>query len=168
VKQSGDATTSNPDGKTSKAVTLVKHGRRGEKAMETIMDAAERLIATYGVEGVSFRQILIEAKQRNKYAISLYFGGKDELLTAIVSRRIAQMNVPRKALIAKAEAECKMNDPRTLLEIIYRPMAELSAATGEFTYVRFLHQALLYRTFNDKWPAVSPEVADGCSFLPQG
>jgi AcrR family transcriptional regulator len=136
------------------------HGPRAKKVMTKIMDAAERLIALYGVEGVSFRQILIEAKQRNKYAISLYFGGKDELLTAIVSRRVTEMNVRRKVLVAEAEARGTMNDPRTLLEITYRPLAEVSDATGEYTYARFLHQALLYRTFNYNWPALSPEVAE--------
>ena len=135
----------------------VKHGRRAEKAMNTIMDAAERLFAFYGIEGVSLRQILIEAKQRNKYAISLYFGTKDDLVFAIISRRIAEMNVRRRVLIAAARANGTAETPRAVLEIIFRPLAEVSDSTGQYTYARFLHQAMLYHTFSARWPLVRYE-----------
>jgi AcrR family transcriptional regulator len=143
--------------KTSPHPAAVKHGRRAEKAMNAIMDAAERLFAYNGIEGVSLRQILIEAKQRNKYAISLYFGTKEDLVFAIISRRIAEMNVRRRVLIAEARANGSADTPRAVLEIIFRPLAEVSDATGQYTYARFLHQAMLYHSFSARWPLVHHE-----------
>lgn len=141
----------------SQPPAAVKHGRRAEKAMNSIMDAAERLFAFYGIEGVSLRQILIEAKQRNKYAISLYFGTKDDLVFAIVSRRIAEMNVHRRKLVAAARTNGTAETPRAVLEIIFRPLAEVSDSTGHYSYARFLHQAMLYHSFSAHWPLVRYE-----------
>jgi AcrR family transcriptional regulator len=137
----------------SNAVTA-KHGPRARKVMNKIMDAAERLFAIYGIEGVALRQILIEAKQRNKYAISLYFGGKEQLVFAIISRRIETMNVHRRVLIAEAEARGDIGDIRSTLRIIFRPVAEFSEGSGQYTYARFLQQAMLYHSLSAKWPRV--------------
>ena len=135
----------------------VKHGRRAEKVKAKILDAGERLFAFYGLEGVSLRQILIDAKQRNKYAISLYFGSKEDLVAAIVSRRIAEMNVHRRKLVAAAKEAGTYDRPRTVLEIIFRPLAEVSDSTGQYTYARFLHQAMLYHSFSARWPLIRYE-----------
>ena len=142
---------------TAPQPAAVKHGRRAEKAMNAIMDAAERLFAYNGIEGVSLRQVLIEAKQHNKYAISLYFGTKEDLVFAIISRRIAEMNVRRRVLIAEAQANGTAQTPRAVLETIFRPLAEVSDNTGQYTYARFLHQAMLYHTFSARWPLVRYE-----------
>jgi len=122
--------------------------------MEKIMDAGERLFAFYGIEGVSLRQILNEAKQGNKYAISLYFGTKDDLVFAIISRRIAEMNVHRRMLVAAAKTNGTAETPRAVLEIIFRPLAEVSDSTGQYTYARFLHQVMLYHSFSARWPLI--------------
>ncbi|HLG89773.1 MAG TPA: helix-turn-helix domain-containing protein [Alphaproteobacteria bacterium] len=122
--------------------------------MTKIMDAAERLFALHGIEGVPLRQILIEAKQRNKYAITLYFGGKEELVVAIIGRRIEAMNVHRKRLIAEAKIRGDLDSVRTLLEVIYRPLAEVSDSTGQYTYARFLQQVTLYHSFSSRWPSI--------------
>ncbi len=136
------------------AAAAAKHGRRAQKAMEKIMDAAEQLFALNGIEGVALRQILIAAKQRNKYAISLYFGSKEDLVFAIIRRRIAEMNVHRKRLIAAAEQAGTPADARMTLELIFRPLAEVSDSTGQYTYARFLQQAMLYRSFSPRWPLI--------------
>ena len=122
--------------------------------MNKIMDAAEKLFALYGIEGVALRQILIEAKQRNKYAISLYFGSKEQLVFAIIGRRIETMNIRRRTLVAEAEARGDVGDIRTTLEIIFRPLAEFSDTTGQYTFARFLQQAMLYHSLSARWPQV--------------
>jgi AcrR family transcriptional regulator len=139
---------------TARAAKGVKRGVRAERAMAKIMDAAERLFALNGVEGTPLRQVLIEAKQRNKYAITLYFGGKEELVVAIISRRVEAMNVHRKKLVAEAKARGDLDSVRTLLEIVYRPLAEVSDVTGQYTYARFLLQVVLYHSFSSRWPLI--------------
>jgi AcrR family transcriptional regulator len=136
------------------AAAGVKLGARAERAMGKIMDAAERLFALNGIEGVPLRQVLAEAQQGNKYAISLYFGGKDELVAAIISRRMVALNAHRKKLIAAAQARGDLDSIRSLLEIIHRPLAELSDVTGQYTYARFLQQVMLYHSIGRQWPVI--------------
>ncbi len=145
------------DAKKRPAAKTIKHGPRAQKAMVQIMDAAERLFALNGIEGVALRQILIEAKQRNKFAISLYFGSKEELVVALIGRRTGEMNVHRRKLMEAAIARGTLDDARTLLEIIYRPMAEVSDATGQYTYPRFLQQVMLYHSLSSRWPTTNYE-----------
>lgn len=48
-----------------------------------ILDAAERLMGRYGIEGVSLRQITIAAKMGNNSAIAYHFGDRYGLLLAV-------------------------------------------------------------------------------------
>lgn len=141
------------------AAAPVRHGARAQKAMTKIMDAAERLFARYGIEGVALRQILIEAKQKNKYAVSLYFGSKEDLVVAVLERRVAEMNIRRDALVAKARAAGQENDIRALLEIMHRPAAEVADATGDYSYPRFLLQLQLHKELNAPWLSIPGELS---------
>ena len=63
--------------------------RRGERAREALLDAAEQLFATHGIDSVSNRRIAEQAGQSNHSAVGYHFGGREELLRALIEREHA-------------------------------------------------------------------------------
>lgn len=56
-----------------------------------LLDAAERLFASEGFQGVSLRQLTAEA-QANLAAVNYHFGSKEALLVAVFERRLLPLN----------------------------------------------------------------------------
>ena len=73
---------------------------------QKILNAAERLIAEQGYAATSLRQIIAEAGV-NLAAVHYHFGSKDELLSAVIERKVGPVNEKRLALLAEYEAEAK-------------------------------------------------------------
>jgi AcrR family transcriptional regulator len=108
------------------------------KTEELILDAAERLFAKHGVDGVSLRQIGAAAGSSNNFAVQYHFGDKARLLRAIFERRLPPLEVERARLLAKAKREGRLRDPRALLEVILFPIAEARDSAGRRSYAAFL------------------------------
>ena len=93
---------------------------------ERILDAAERLFAISGYDGVSLRQIAREAAV--EVALSNYhFGPKADLFLAVVQRRADELNEARMTLFAA------LPDPPTLeglIDAFARPFMEKSLRGG--------------------------------------
>ena len=70
----------------------------------TILDAAECLFATHGVEATSLRAITKEADV-NLAAVNYHFGSKDGLVQAIFKRRFEPLNARRMELFDALEAK---------------------------------------------------------------
>jgi AcrR family transcriptional regulator len=70
---------------------------------EKILDAAERLFGEQGFGSTSLRHIIAEAGV-NLAAVHYHFGSKEELLDAVVVRKLAPINAERLALLDKALA----------------------------------------------------------------
>jgi AcrR family transcriptional regulator len=70
---------------------------------ERLLDAAERLFAARGFRGVSLRELTAEAGV-NLAAVSYHFGSKQELLHAVLERRVAPVNGERLRRLAELEA----------------------------------------------------------------
>jgi len=105
-----------------------------------IIETAERLLAEYGLEGVSLRQIGVTAGKANNSLIQYHFGDKAGLIREIISRRVESFEQRRQELFAAAEAKGQLSDLRTLLEIVLLPLAEATNADGRHVYARFLIQ----------------------------
>lgn len=131
---------------------------RVQQIVGKLLDSAEKLLALNGIEAVSLRQVVIDAKQRNKSAINLYIGNKDDLIVAVFRRRVEELNIRRKAMIARAEAQGTLNQVRTQLEILLRPPAEVAGAGGPHSYARFLHQLQLQGLPRSIFQLLPPEV----------
>jgi TetR/AcrR family transcriptional regulator, regulator of cefoperazone and chloramphenicol sensitivity len=119
--------------------------RRGERAAVTrarMLDVAEQLMARHGIEGVSLRQIGAATGQANNSALQYHFGDKSSLVTEIIARRVASFEPRRQALLAQADAEGRLADPRALLAIIFLPIIEAVDAEGRHVYAAFLLQFL--------------------------
>jgi TetR/AcrR family transcriptional regulator, regulator of cefoperazone and chloramphenicol sensitivity len=104
---------------------------------ERLLDAAERLIAVYGVAGVSLRQIASEAGQGNVSAVQYHFGSKEGLVDAILYRRMLPIDDQRKAMVRALDDDAPL---AALVDALVLPYA--SAITPSTTMARFMAQAL--------------------------
>jgi AcrR family transcriptional regulator len=111
---------------------------------EALLLAGERLIAEFGIDAVSLRQINTQAGQRNSSAAHYHFGSKEALVRAIFDYRMERVNRSRKAMLA---AVLEQNDgpvaPRQLVEtFVYPIVGEIRNSEGGSYYIRFLSQAI--------------------------
>ncbi|MDB5972823.1 MAG: regulatory protein TetR [Hydrocarboniphaga sp.] len=148
----------------------MKDVREGPRAKSVVLDlesgdaktqlilAGEQMFATGGINGVSMREIAIRARQGNHAAVQYHFGSREGLVRAIFDFRMEQMEQARGAMLQRAEAQCRLNDARTILEIIFLPQLDLEGADGNRSYARFLSQYLLQ--------SKSPEFGDFGGFEP--
>jgi AcrR family transcriptional regulator len=97
--------------------------------------AAERLFATHGIDGVSLRQIAVEAGSGNNSAVHYHFGSKHRLIAAIFRHRLPQIISERRLLAAR----CDPDDLRSRFEAHFLPVLSMAEATDNH-YVSFVEQ----------------------------
>jgi AcrR family transcriptional regulator len=109
----------------------------GRDTRERLLDAAERLFATRGIDAASVRDIT-DAAGANLAAVNYHFGSKYELIVAVVQRRADQLGQRRSELLDELE-DAGAVDLRSVIRAMVLPTAELVAAdpSGRF-YVSFL------------------------------
>jgi AcrR family transcriptional regulator len=112
-------------------------------ARERMIDAAERLFAERGINGVSLREIGAAAGQRNNSAAQYHFESKAGLVDAIFQARMAPIDEQRRALLDQVETAKRQGDLRALVEALVYPLASALAQTnGVSWYARFLAQVV--------------------------
>src|SRR3546814_16579536 len=72
----------------------------GEATRVLLIEAAERLFATRGIDGVTLAQIQLAAGQSNSSVIGYHFGSKDGLVPAILDHRQPVLEAQREQLLA--------------------------------------------------------------------
>jgi len=100
---------------------------------EKILDTAERLFADRGYAATSLRQV-IAAAEVNIAAVHYHFGTKEDLLDAVVLRKVAPVNAARLAWLDRVEAAAgdgllRIED---VLESFFLPTAETAQRNPEF------------------------------------
>src|SRR5271157_2146572 len=85
--------------------------RNATQTRERILDAAERLFAEHGLEGVSTRDITALA-EANVGAISYYFGSKEGLVFAVFDRRLTPITKERLAALDGEERAAGKAGPK--------------------------------------------------------
>jgi AcrR family transcriptional regulator len=157
--------------------------RRNEAGVETrqrLLDAAERLFATRGLDSVSVRDITEQAGA-NTAAIHYHFGSKQDLIAGVLQRRSDVIGERRAELLAPLEKQRKRPDLREVLRVLVLPTAELAASSeGGRNYVAFLaalgdHAELmpvvsdLFDTYTDRYLVVlaraTPKLPDDVRVL---
>lgn len=127
---------------------------------ETILSAAERLIAEHGVAGVSNRQIGQEAGQGNNTAVTYHFGSKAGLVRAIVRRHTEQIDTTRRRMVLAADGSDQVRD---WIACMVEPFAHHLAQLGVPSwYGRFTAQTLAdpeYREIVSVEALSSPSLA---------
>jgi AcrR family transcriptional regulator len=144
----------------------VKRNKRSLATIEAILQAAEKLFAEHGFEAVSLRQIGEGGGFFNKSIVQYYFGDKDSLISAIIESRLSELEHVREQLFSEAEARNLADDPRCLVEMILRPIAEQRNADGVRSYAAFMvalrpsEPWLRHRTHAEPLAPISREIRD--------
>jgi AcrR family transcriptional regulator len=109
-----------------------------------IIAAAERLFAEGGEDATSLRAIT-RAAEVNVAAVHYHFGGRDELLRAVLDRKLGPLNARRLDLLDEAVAAHGPSVPvDVVLRAFLRPDLELIAslrAAGQVAFCRFMGRA---------------------------
>ncbi len=143
------------DGSGRKAGDSPRAARTNEAGAETrrkLLDVAERLFATRGLDAVSLRDIT-ETAGANMAAVHYHFGSKQDLIAALVERRSGAIGKRRSSLLDELEKSPTL-DLRSVVRAIVLPTAEMVAEEGggEY-YVAFL------ATLGDH-PEVTPTLVE--------
>src|ERR1039457_6734609 len=95
---------------------------------EKILDTAERLIGEQGYAATSLRQVIAEAGV-NLAAVHYHFGSKEELLDAVVTRKVTPVNEARISRLDRVEAEAGSGPlvVEKVLEAFLIPTAEVAS-----------------------------------------
>jgi AcrR family transcriptional regulator len=109
----------------------------GSSTKEIVVQTAERLIALRGVNGVSLRQISVEAGMANHSVVQYHFGNKDGLIDAILVNRLTYLAHRRELLSARLGSD----DLRSVAEAYLLPVMELTEQSDCY-YLIFLEQLL--------------------------
>lgn len=141
----------------------------GEATRVLLLESAERLFAVRGIDGVTLREIQVDAGQSNSSVIGYHFGSKTGLVRALIAHRQPVIEAERDALITLMDQDVAVRaEPvataRELVELVVTPLAS-SIARGEL-YVPFLARLSedpLARS--EYWPSqvadnVNPEVTE--------
>ena len=118
-------------------------GVRGEQrdAKEAMIEVAEKLIGERGLDNVSMRDVASYAGQRNNSAVQYHFGSRDGLITQILRRRLAALDVERRRRLAVADEKGLGNDLTALAHVLFDPIVDLLRDQPESThYARFLQR----------------------------
>ncbi|MFX1759872.1 TetR/AcrR family transcriptional regulator [Rhodococcus sp. As11] len=106
---------------------------------QSLLEAAERLYAVHGIEGVSMRDIATTAGHRNNSAVQYHFGSREGLLREIFRFRMTTINAVRRQHLDDIDRAGLGNDVRALVEAELRPLTEFLASTPEGShYARFI------------------------------
>jgi AcrR family transcriptional regulator len=123
----------------------------GESTRVMLMEVAERLFATKGIEAVTLREIQQAAGQSNTSVIRYHFGSRDGLIRALISYRQASLGDDRREMLESMREEGKEADPRAVVWLLVRPLAN-SIAAGEM-FAPFLARLVEDpRARSDYWP----------------
>jgi len=107
---------------------------------ETILHVAERLIAERGLHGVSAREIVRTAGQRNNSAITYHFGSWDGLLEAVWMTHMGSINALRTEMLDAIDADTPDRLAALVGAYIHPFVAEIAA-----------HEPSYWARFNEQW-----------------
>jgi len=98
-----------------------------------ILDAAEQLFSTKGIQGISVRTILSEAGI-NAALAHYHFGSRDGLIQQVLQRRIDPLNRKRLELLDEALASAEADNPElsTVLRAFFTPVVDLLEERPDF------------------------------------
>lgn len=85
-------------------------GQHSDRAREALLNSAEELFALYGLDAVSNRKIADHAGNANHSAVSYHFGGRDELLQALVNRYVEPAAQRRAEMVAEIGDSPSLHD----------------------------------------------------------
>ncbi|MEU5843445.1 TetR family transcriptional regulator [Rhodococcus sp. NPDC047139] len=110
----------------------------GDQARRALLDSAEELFATLGIDGVSNRRIAEHAGNANHSAVNYHFGSREELVRAMVTRYSDDTRRRRAELVRLLDHESGLRD---YLSCLILPFTDQLASMPVPTWrARFLRQ----------------------------
>jgi AcrR family transcriptional regulator len=105
---------------------VVQDERSGERGStrQQLIESAEVLFATRGIDAPSLAELTKAAGLANTGAVHYYFGGREELLAAIVEEHRSALDERREQLLDELEAAGDVT-PAGLVRCLISPMIEL-------------------------------------------
>jgi AcrR family transcriptional regulator len=110
---------------------------RGAAARAMMLDVAEELLGSRGLNSVSLREIAAAAGQRNNSAVRYHFRDKDGLIEAVIYDRIGKVEARRRVLVDRA-GDLSALPAETLLHMLWQPLLDLDGDRKPHRFVRFL------------------------------
>ena len=117
--------------------------RDAAETQQSLLDAAERLMAEHGADGVSMREISVGAGQGNNNAAQYHFGSREGIIEAVLDRRQGPIDERRAAMIATLGPGATLED---LALAIVEPLAE--ASREHPNYIGFFAQLRVSRRYS--------------------
>ncbi|NOL49187.1 TetR/AcrR family transcriptional regulator [Pelistega europaea] len=131
--------------------------RKSDITKKNILDVAERLFVEKGPEGASMRDIT-HAANVNLAAVNYHFGSKDELIIAVMKRRLGAINAERLRLLDELELQAngKPIKPSALVNAFF---GSLLAHAGDEQHDGGIFLRLLEQTMVNPSSFISAIVA---------
>ncbi len=91
---------------------------------ERLLEAAEHLFATRGIDAVSLAEVTQAAGLNNSGAVHYHFGGREELLEAVVHHHRGTLDRRREEMLDEQEATGSLT-PTDLVRCLVMPLVDL-------------------------------------------
>jgi len=114
---------------------------------ESLLDAAAVLMDERGIDDVSVNDIQRLSGHRNRSAVTYHFGTRDDVVRALVTRTITEVDAERNALLDHLESVGTPMTTRTVLEILVGPAARLLRDVAGRRYLRLCGQLIDHPRF---------------------
>ncbi len=130
---------------------------KAEDTRDALKLAARRLFAARGIDGVSVREIVAAAGQRNSGSLHYYFGTKEGLIRELVVDGAKLIDERRNALLDARAADGRAISLRDAVEALVWPSTRLGGTAEEDTYIRFImmlqmhHRDQFLDALENKW-----------------
>jgi AcrR family transcriptional regulator len=106
--------------KTAQSVKPKSHAVRAQASRSAILDAAERVFASYGYEGATMSLIAAGAKQAQAL-LHYYFETKEKLYEEVFKRRASEINKFRKNAVDQLFSDDHLPSLEDLLDVLFSP-----------------------------------------------
>lgn len=131
------------------------HGRASSRVR--LILTGERLIATFGLDAVSLRQVAAEAGAANTSAVQYHFGSKEGLVEAIMAYRHPSLAQRRRLLLAEGVSAGAPLDLRTAVRAYVLPLLEDGEDDSSW-FVGFIAQLQQFGRGRHPFEVSSPEL----------
>ena len=126
---------------------------------DAIKLTAQRLFAKRGIDGVSVREIVVAAGQRNGGSLHYHFGTKEALVRELIVDGAKQIDDRRRLMLDTIESSAKTPPTlRQVIEALVLPSINLPGEErGVGTYIRFInvlqmsHRQMFLDALDNQW-----------------
>lgn len=105
-----------------------------------LIECTEALVAEYGINGVSIRQIAKASQSANSNVVAYHFGNKEALLQAVILYRLPAIEARRSQLLSEKHLQTDGMQVSDLMDVLYRPFFEQRCRLGRRSYAAFVDE----------------------------